>query len=143
MFSKTCEYAIKAVMHLAASSSEKKLFSLNAVAKAIDSPAAYTAKILQQLSKAGIIHSSKGHLGGYYIQKSKLKTLFLSDIVNVIDGESIYTSCALGLKKCSVNHPCPLHNSFKRIRMDLKVMLENSSIEDLVEGMIRNGFSLK
>lgn len=143
MFSKTCEYAIKAVMHLAASSSEKKLFSLNAVAKAIDSPAAYTAKILQQLSKAGIIHSSKGHLGGYYIQKSKLKTLFLSDIVNVIDGDNVYTSCALGLKKCSAHRPCPLHENFKGIRNELKLMLENTTIQDLVEGINKNGLSLK
>ncbi len=143
MFSKTCEYAIKAVMHLAVSASEKKTLRLTAVAKAINSPSAYTAKILQQLSKAGIINSSKGHLGGYYIQRSQLKTLFLSDIVNVIDGDNVYTSCVLGLKKCSANHPCPLHNSFKGIRTDLKLMLENTSIKDLVEGMISNGFSLK
>jgi Rrf2 family transcriptional regulator, iron-sulfur cluster assembly transcription factor len=143
MFSKSCEYAIKAVIHLGSSAHEKKLFSLISVANAIDSPSAYTAKILQQLSKAGIIRSTKGHLGGYYVEESHLKKLYLSDIVNVIDGDNVYTSCALGLKKCSAHRPCPLHENFKGIRNELKLMLENTTIQDLVEGINKNGLSLK
>lgn len=143
MFSKTCEYAIKAVLHLATTSQLKQLASLNEIAEAIDSPTAYTAKILQQLAKADIIQSVKGHAGGYFIADNKLSQLYLSNIVDVIDGDSIYLSCALGLKKCSTKNPCPLHDSILKIRNDLQFMLQNTSIKNLANDMGAKHFSLK
>jgi Rrf2 family transcriptional regulator, iron-sulfur cluster assembly transcription factor len=52
-------------------------------------------------------------------------------VVKTIDGESLFTSCGLGLKECSEKKPCPLHDSFKSIRNDLKKILEETTIEEL------------
>ncbi|MES2592829.1 MAG: Rrf2 family transcriptional regulator [Bacteroidota bacterium] len=131
MFSKACEYAIRATLYTAVQSSGEKRVSLKDIAKAIDSPEAFTAKILQQLSRNQIIDSVKGPNGGFSISKEKMSEIKLSQIVNAIDGDAIYKGCGLGLKACSEVFPCPVHNKFKQIRTDLKNMLENTSIAEL------------
>lgn len=132
MFSKTCEYGLRAVIFIAHQSSQQKKVSLITVSKEINSPQAFTAKILQQLTKANIIDSVKGPYGGFAIDTDKMKTLMLSEVVRILDGDSIYTGCGLGLKQCDANSPCPMHYKFIEIREKLKMMLENTSLESLI-----------
>jgi Rrf2 family protein len=131
MFSKACEYGIRATIYLARLSKEGEYSSLKQVSKAIDSPVAFTAKILQLLTRNGIILSTKGSTGGYEIPKSQLTKITLSDIVDAIDGNTIYNECGLGLKNCNESKPCPLHFQFKAIRDDLKQMLQTTTVLDL------------
>lgn len=131
MFSKACEYGIKATIFIADQTILMNRVSLKDIANEIDSPEAFTAKILQQLARNNIIDSVKGQTGGYEIQKEHLATIKLSHIVTAIDGDSILTDCALGLKKCSEAQPCPVHHKFKKIREALKTMLENTSLLEL------------
>ena len=69
MFSKACEYGIKATIFIASNSYEKQRVSLKEIAKEIDSPEAFTAKILQNLVRHKIINSVKGAYGGFEIEK--------------------------------------------------------------------------
>ena len=131
MFSKACEYGIRASIFIAEQSLLDKKVSLKDVAEAIDSPAAYTSKILQKLSRYNIINSDKGPTGGFSMGKKELGTVKLSSIVFAIDGDSIYNGCGLGLKKCNENMPCPVHNQFKMIRDELKKMLETTTVISL------------
>jgi len=135
MFSKACEYAIRATIHIAVQSTQGKRVSLKDIAKAIDSPEAFTAKILQQLSRGYIIDSVKGPSGGFTIDKENMAKIKLSQIVSAIDGDNIYRGCGLGLKQCSEKHPCPVHDKFKVIREELKNMLENTSVHELSLGL--------
>lgn len=109
--------------------------SLTDISEEINSPLPYTAKILQQLVRGGILSSKKGPNGGFYMEKSVLKTMTLATIVETIDGDSIYTGCGLGLTKCNENRPCPMHDGFKAIRQDLRNMLENMKVEELSKGL--------
>jgi Rrf2 family protein len=131
MFSKACEYGIRAAIFIAEQSLLDRKVSLKDVAAAIDSPTAYTSKILQKLSKSNIINSDKGSYGGFSMDKSELEKVKLSSIVYAIDGDNIYKDCGLGLKKCNANKPCPVHNQFKVIRDELQKMLENNSVKTL------------
>lgn len=131
MFSKACEYAIKSAIYIAEQSNLDKRVGIKEIAKAIDSPEAFTAKILQQLSKEQIIDSVKGPSGGFSIDKKKLQTLKLSQIVKAIDGDHIYKGCGLGFKECSEKKPCPVHDKFKIVRNELRKMLEDTSIQEL------------
>lgn len=135
MFSKTCEYGIKATLYVAHQSLLNNRTSLKDIAKAIDSPEAFTAKILQILSKNGILKSTKGPTGGFEIEKEKREIIKLSDIVFAIDGNELYKGCGLGLKECNSLKPCPLHDKFMSIRDNLKQMLETTSIEELASGL--------
>ena len=131
MFSKACEYGIRSAIYIAEQSLLEKKVSLKEVAKAIDSPEAYTSKILQQLSKNNIINSDKGPTGGFSMDKSELQKVKLSTIVSAIDGDSIYKGRGLGLKRCNDKMPCRVHHRFKKIRDDLKDMLETTTVMSL------------
>ncbi|MDN3492266.1 RrF2 family transcriptional regulator [Winogradskyella bathintestinalis] len=131
MFSKACEYGIKASIFIAINSSEGKRVSTKEISKEIDSPAAFTAKILQDLVRNDIIQSVQGAYGGFEIEKPNISSIKLAQIVNAIDGDNIYKGCGLGLHACDENHPCPVHDKFKTIREELKAMLENTNLEQL------------
>lgn len=135
MFSKACEYGIKAAIHISHQSQKDERVSLKAVAKAIDSPVAFTAKILQALAKSNLIDSSKGPRGGYEMTESMRAQITLFHIVEAIDGDKIYNGCGLGLKQCNELKPCPIHLQFKAVRDDLKAMLQSTTIDELTKGL--------
>jgi len=131
MFSKACEYGIRATTYIALQSLQGRRVSLKEIAEEINSPAAFTAKILHQLAKSDILESNKGPKGGFEIPKEKIDTIMLSDIVFSIDGNSIYEGCALGFDECNGNMPCPMHDKFMSIRDELKNMLKRTSLYEL------------
>ena len=135
MFSKACEYGIRATIYVAVQSLEDERASLKDIAKEIDSPVAFTAKILQQLVRHDIMRSVMGPTGGFQIEKRKIDEIKLSQIVDAIDGNAIYRGCGLGLKKCNARKPCPVHDKFAKIRDELKDMLENTSLYELAKGL--------
>lgn len=143
MFSKSCEYGIKAMVFITQKSIIEQRVRLNEIAQAIDSPTAFTAKILQKLSKEKIIHSIMGKAGGYEIKKNKLTKITLLDIVNIIDGEDIHKGCGLGFKKCNHSTPCPIHFDFIKIREDLKKMLSQTTIITLATKLDNGQVQLK
>lgn len=135
MFSKACEYGIRATLYVAQQSLGGERTSLKDIAREIDSPEAFTAKILQQLARNSIIKSVKGPYGGFEISKEEMNTLKLSQIVDTIDGDKIYKGCGLGLKECNAAKPCPVHYKFLAIREDLRKMLESTSIYELATNL--------
>ncbi|MCB0770082.1 MAG: Rrf2 family transcriptional regulator [Flavobacteriales bacterium] len=135
MFSKACEYAIRAVVCIAGCGYEGRRMGLKEIAERTDSPEAFTAKILQKMSRAGLVLSMKGPGGGFEVTPELAKKVRLSDIVSAIDGDRIYTGCALGLSQCNSEKPCPLHDHFIAVREDLRTMLEGTTLQDLVDGL--------
>ncbi|MCB0437029.1 MAG: Rrf2 family transcriptional regulator, partial [Mangrovimonas sp.] len=93
MFSKACEYGIKASIFVALNSYKGKRVSPKEISEEIDSPKAFTAKILQDLVRHNIINSIQGAYGGFEIEKSKIPSIKLAQIVNAIDGDKIYKGC--------------------------------------------------
>lgn len=143
MFSKACEYGIKATLHIAKQTNAGGRCSVKDIAQAIASPEAFTAKILQSLAKGKIVTSIKGANGGYVLDAEKQKNVTLLEIVTAIDGPKIYSGCGLGLHQCNEDKPCPIHHEFKAIRANLKEMLENTSILKLSLGLAEGLTHLK
>ena len=140
MFSKTCEYAIRASIFIATQSFHDKRVTVKDIAERIDSPQSFTAKILQILAKNNLVHSVKGIGGGFEIPKEIMNQIKLSQIVIAIDGDSLFTCCGLGLGKCSEIHHCSVHEKFKEIRQELVTMLVETNLEELALG-IKSGNS--
>lgn len=135
MFSKACEYAIRAMVLIAKESKRGRLISLPEIARDIDSPPSFTSKVLQVLVKAELLESTKGARGGFWLSPERISGTSLKDIVFCMDGDAIYRGCGLGLKACSEANPCPLHDSFKRIRDDLKNMLESTKLASMIDSL--------
>lgn len=132
MLSKTCEYAVRAVIYIAQQTKDGNRVGIKDVAKGIDSPEYFIAKILQEMVRKNLLQSTKGPNGGFHLDEKYMKNS-LAVIVRHFDGDKIFSGCALGLKRCSETSPCPLHDQFKGIRNNLKQLLESTTIRDLVE----------
>ncbi len=141
IFSKTCTYAMRAVFYIAQRSHEGHKVGIREIAEHIASPEPFLAKILQQLSREGLIQSSKGPNGGFYLDAAGLKRP-LADIVKALEGEDIFTGCGMGLTYCSETNPCPLHEDFKKVRSQLTKMLQNTSIGKFNLELINGKFTL-
>lgn len=131
MFSKACEYAIKATIYIAQQSQEDRRVNVKEVAKSVNAPEAFTAKILQQLCRADVLSSIRGIQGGFVFEKEKQKQIMIFDVVTLIDGDGLFTNCGLGLAKCSSENPCPVHDDFKEVRNGLITMVKKYSFFDL------------
>ncbi|MBC7567237.1 MAG: Rrf2 family transcriptional regulator [Pedobacter sp.] len=142
IFSKTCEYAIRAVFFIAHRTAKGGRVGIKEIASGINSPEHFLAKILQDLSRKNIIRSIKGPNGGFYMDDATLKRR-LSEVVEAVDGNSLFTGCGLGLVYCSEINPCPLHNEFKGIRARIYEMLQNTTIEAFNEDLNLGITSLK
>ncbi len=130
MFSKTCEYAIRAAVYISAESDIDNKVGIAEICSHIEAPSHFTAKILQTLGHHKIVSSQKGVKGGFYMDQQQNNTKIIG-IVNAIDGDKLFTGCGLGLSECSETEPCPIHNQFKGIRSNIKKMLEETSVSDL------------
>ncbi len=142
MFSKSCEYAFRAVIFLSSQSAVSPIVKIQEIAESINAPMHYASKVLQQLSKAGLIGSVKGPGGGFFIDNTHAKVR-LVEIVKVIDGDKVFKGCAIGLIPCSEKNPCLLHDEFKVIRNKLAAMLTETSIKDITEDIFKNGLKPK
>ena len=135
MFSKACEYGIKAIIYIATQSLEGKRVKIGDVVENSGSPEAFTGKVLSTLTKHNILNSLTGPYGGFEIDPTRMKEIKVSEIVFAIDGDSVYKGCGLGLNECSNTQPCPMHDKFVKVRGELKKMLETTSIYDLAIGL--------
>jgi Rrf2 family protein len=131
MFSKACEYAIRATIYIAQESESGRRVRLTDIARSINSPIPFTAKILQQLARRQILDSHIGPGGGFFIPTGRISLITLKDVVDVIDGDAIYKRCGLGWPVCDEHHPCPVHSKFKLVRDQLHRLLLTTSLRDL------------
>lgn len=142
MFSKACEYAIRAMLYIAQKAEPGIKIGIKEISKGIGAPEHFLAKILQDLSRKGIVQSIKGPNGGFYLDDSAMKNT-LADIVRAVDGDKLFTGCGLGLKTCSEKTPCPLHDEFKIIRKKVHQMLESATVAEFNIELIRGNRYLK
>ena len=142
MFSKTCEYALRAMLFVGQKSRDGNRTGIREIAEGIDSPEYSIAKVLQELSRKRLIQSQKGPAGGFYLDKKGMECS-LADIVKAIDGDKIFLGCGLGLRECSEKKPCPIHNEFKKIRKEIHDMLQSAKLNEFNEQLEKKLIFLK
>ena len=129
MVSKTCEYAIRAMLFVAQKSKGNTKVGVKQIARAIGSPEPFVAKILQDLVRKGMLLSAKGPTGGFYLDRAGMKNS-LADVVIAVDGDTLFTGCVLGLKSCSAAMPCPVHEEYAVIRKQIKNLMQDAKLGD-------------
>jgi len=132
MISKACQYGIRATIFIVSRHHDGVKLNISEIAREVDAPEAFMAKILQVLSKHRIITSLKGPYGGFFIENFQLEQPVIK-IVNAIDGMSVFEECGLGLKQCSASHPCPMHDQYKIARDALQNAFLHTSLRKLAQ----------
>ena len=126
MFSKTFGYALRAATYISIHGKEGKKVSLSELYQGLDIPHHFLGKIMQDLVRHGLVDSIKGPSGGFYANDRTAQT-HLIDILVITDGSLVFSQCALNIKRCNSDHPCPLHHDFAVCRDGmLKVLAEKT-----------------
>jgi Rrf2 family protein len=137
MFSKACEYALRATIYIAQSGTEVNKLGVEAIAAGIDAPRSFTAKILQQLNRGQVISSAKGPQGGFYISPELQQQPVWNVLVAMQESERL-TNCVMGLNQCSDHRPCPMHRQYKLIKQQLVDLFKQRKIIDIASEMTKD-----
>jgi len=130
MFSKSTEYAIRAMVYLAVNSSPKQRYGTKKIAEDLGFPEHFLGKVLQQLARKNIISSAKGPNGGFCIDNNAIEISLLK-IIESIDGLAFFSTCGLGLHECNDEKPCPIHKDYQIFRGDFYKMLSEKTIKNI------------
>ncbi len=127
-FSKTTEYSLRILGYMA--KDETRLYNVNAIFEQLEIPFRYLRKLMTNLTRFGFVLSVQGKNGGYKIAR-KLEEILLIDIVNALEPEFNANVCFFGLKECSFQPACVMHNQWTDIRQGVKKILSTTSLLSL------------
>jgi len=130
MFKKETEYALRALVCIQVENKKGRMAGIAEIAREIEAPQFFTAKILQRLVKHGFVMSRKGRGGGFFFDPAK-SAVPIRDVIIAVEGDEIFTGCGFGLKFCDEKNPCPLHNRYAPVRNRLNRLTSRETIQSL------------
>lgn len=130
MFNKETEYALRGLVYIQTQNNLNRRPGIEEIAKEIEAPRFYTAKILQRLVKHNIVNSLKGKGGGFYFDKEQCD-LSIRDVIIHTEGTNMLDGCGFGLKHCNCENPCPLHEHYAPIRDSINQLVSSQTIQSL------------
>ncbi len=129
LFSRQCQYALQAVLYLALKR-EGEWTSIKELTRKLGIPYYFVAKILQDLTRKGMLKSRKGPTGGFALGM-EAKDITLLSIVEATDGLRFQTNCVLGFPDCGGEHPCSVHEKWGALRDQITSMLTSRNIASM------------
>ncbi len=129
MISKTALSVVKALTYLAEQPAGARVGAA-AIAEKIGAGQNYLGKILQSLTREGLVESQKGLWGGFKLARDP-RTITLYDVVEPIDRVSRWEGCFMGRDTCGSESPCAVHHRWGVVRDAYKAFLKETTIADL------------
>lgn len=112
---------------------EKRYVQVGEIAGQLGVPKHFMGKILKNLVKEEVLTSVKGPTGGFSLHEQTL-CLPLIQVLAITDGLGLFSNCVLRLQECNASNPCPMHYWMDPINTELKAILSNTTIGDLLNG---------
>ncbi|MFN8399346.1 MAG: Rrf2 family transcriptional regulator [Anaerolineales bacterium] len=123
------DYAVRAVLHLARNGETRTATSLIAEEQKI--PPSFLAKIISQLSIAGLLHTSRGARGGVTLAREP-KDITLLEVIEAIDGPIQLNECVGDTGTCSFDDNCPLRPVWCEAQEQLVGRLKGTNFADMI-----------
>jgi len=132
LITKDIHYAIKALLYIARDPS--RVVSVNELVKKLEMRKAFLRRILQVLSRQGILRSSKGRGGGFmlHINPDKIR---LIDIVDIFRDDMDIFSCLFEKDVCFQPTKCLLMKEIKKAEERLNNALKRLTIAKLFKSI--------
>jgi len=108
------------------------------IAERIGAPRNYLGKLLQQLTRDGVLESQKGLGGGFRLARPA-EDIALIDVVEPIEQIRRWNGCILGRDMCSEENPCAIHHGWKEVKERYLKLLDETTIADLAAHEQREG----
>jgi Rrf2 family protein len=128
MISQTAEYALRAVVTLAAVHGEA--LGTPGVAATARVPAGYLAKVLRMLARADLVVSAPGRGGGFRLTREP-QDITVLDVVDAVDPIRRIETCPLGLESHGTTL-CPLHRRLDETAAQVRQAYGSATIADLL-----------
>lgn len=128
MLSRSGIHAVRALVELSRDPSH--YCGAQTIAAATGAPRNYLGKLLQQLSRRGIVESQKGLGGGFRLARDPAD-ITLHDIIEPLEDLGRLTQCILGHEGCSSETPCAMHSRWASVRESYLGMLSSTTLADL------------
>ena len=119
------DYALRAVIFLSRLDGDEKA-STSAIAEEQKIPPSFLAKIVSQLSLAGLIQTSRGARGGVSLARSP-EDISVLDVIEAIDGPVMLNECAGNPNNCPFGDSCPLQHIWCDTRQELLRRLSSAT----------------
>ena len=123
------DYAIRAVRYLAKQGSNQRA-ATSTVAQEMKIPPSFLAKIISQLSIAGLLHTSRGARGGVTLARDA-KDISLLDVVEAIDGPILLNECVGDPADCVFSDDCLVHPIWVEAQETLVKRLRETKFDQL------------
>ena len=136
VFSRPCQYAILAMTYLADRASDRRV-STREISEETEIPLPFLSKIVSTLSRHGLLAARRGPSGGVALGRAPAEVT-VGDVVEAFDGPLDEGRCVLGLSECDGANPCPVHESWKRVREELFRELHSRTLADLARTRTRD-----
>jgi Rrf2 family protein len=124
------DYAVRAMVFLSKLETDQRA-ATSQIAKVQKIPPSFLAKIISQLSIAGLIHTSRGAHGGVTLSRPPRK-ISLLDVVEAIDGPITLNDCTLEPGTCQHHEDCPMHIIWCELQADLIKKLSATTFDSFV-----------
>lgn len=128
--SKAGEYAVRAMLHLAAME-DKGVSQIPGISKTWEVPESFLRKILNSLVKARLVLSARGTGGGFRLAKPASEITLL-DIFEAIEGKVYLNYCLIGPGTCKNREWCPVHEVWREAQNAFTGVLRKKSLADMV-----------
>jgi Rrf2 family protein len=125
------DYAVRAIMYLAQMGPDQKA-ATSQIAKEQDIPLSFLAKIIAQLSVAGLLQTMRGARGGVSLARNP-DEINLLEVVEAIDGPIQLNECVSGNHQCALD-TCPLKKVWNEAQADLVKRLKSTDFGQFVNG---------
>ena len=140
VLSRTSQYAVQALIYIATQPPGEPVLNRD-IAERLNVPAAYLAKILQNLCKQGVLDSFRGRLGGFRLREGMHRTP-LMQVLLLTEGPEFTQSCILGLKVCSDATACPMHFKWIPVKKKIISLLNEMNLEELAKAVLTGKYRL-
>lgn len=130
MISKTAEYALRAVLHLARLGEDRPVRAAD-VSQALRLPENYLSKILHALARDGVVVSERGRHGGFALARPADR-LSLAEVIEPFDELAARRECLLGRPVCSDRSPCAAHEQWAAVNQHVQDFFHHTTVADLI-----------
>jgi Rrf2 family protein len=127
------DYAIRCIYYLSGRKSE--VVMVDEIAREMHIPKSFLAKILQRLSKAGIVKSFVGVQGGFVLTRTPRK-ISLYDVIAAVEGTLAMNKCTVNKKSCSLSSSCRIHPIWIGVKNDVENILKKNTFWKIMHGNI-------
>ncbi|MBI5642492.1 MAG: Rrf2 family transcriptional regulator [Deltaproteobacteria bacterium] len=124
------EYAVRAVLYLA-SQAPGKISLIQEISVAQDVPRSYLSKIMQSLTRSGLVKSRRGAKGGFFLARPA-EEITLRETIQAVEGPIHLNVCLIRKGECPKDEVCPVHPVWKEAQKKLFEVLDSKTMAELV-----------